>query len=72
MRYLVYREDLVGSVEAASWGIASANAFRQFGERVIRVSPAAGAPSEDRIDREREMMAARKLALNNDGESDGA
>jgi len=73
MRYLVYREQLVGSVEAASWGIASANAFRQFGERVIRVSPAAGAPSEDRVDRERALIATWKAEHpNNDAVQDGS
>ena len=72
MRYLVYREVLVGSVEASSWGIASAHAFKQFGEGVIRVSPAAGAPTEERIDRERALTAERKeRLLNNDAESDG-
>lgn len=42
MRYLVYREELVGSVEAPNWTEASGRAFKDYGDHVTRVSPAAG------------------------------
>jgi len=72
MRYLVYREQLVGSVEAYNWSQASGSAFFQFGDRVIRVSPAAGAPSEERVDRERAATATwREKHPNNDVDQDG-
>jgi len=72
VRYLVYREELVGTVEAPSWGQASFHAVRQFGGRVTRVQVAAGVESDERTDRDRAQMSRRKVELNNDNEQDGA
>lgn len=73
MKYLVYREELVGSVEAPSWGQALFRAIKEYGDRVVRVSPAAGVPSDDRVDRERAALLRYKEAHpNNDVDQDGA
>jgi len=73
MKYLVYREELVGSIEAPSWGQASFLGIKTYGDRVIRVSPAAGVLSEDRVDRERAaLLRYKEKHPNNDGEQDGA
>lgn len=63
----------MGSVEAASMGRAYFLAIKGYGDRVIRVSPAAGIPSDDRVDRERAaLLRYKEEHPNNDADQDGS
>lgn len=67
-RFLVYREDLVGSLEAPDLSYAYGEAFRQHGQRVTRVvrelqpgrSGLALVADDARVDRQRADCAREK------------
>lgn len=72
-RWAVYREQLVGHVEADTQIKAYSAACQEFERagRIIRVQLAGSSDSDERVDRETEKFGAWK-AGNNDEEQDGA
>ncbi len=63
MRYFVYREEMVGWVEARSWGEASFKAFATFGNAVTRVQVHASEPDDLRTEKERTKIVKLKEEL---------
>lgn len=72
-RWAVYREQLVGFVDAETQIKAYTAAEKDYGRngRIIRVQVSGAGDSDERVDRETEKFGHWK-AGNNDAEADGA